>query len=501
VLKVVRDGGFLAVIAEREEQALAAIESLRESASWEGKQDFPPQDSLYDHMLSQPAQSFPVVDGMPVEGPVPSINTPDQAAHTLQATYYRPYQMHASLGPSAAAAQMEAGKLTLWVQSQGVYPIRAAVGHVLGMAEEDIHVIHVEGAGCYGHNGADDAALDAALLAKEIPGRPVLLKWSRQDEHGWEPYGPAMMVKMQASLDTDGAVMDWNHDVWSYPHLGRAQSDGDSSGLLAAWHLGKPFEQGQLRSELAPHVGGHRNADPLYAFPRRRIVKHLIPESPLRASALRGLGAYGNVFAIESFIDELAHAAGVDPLQFRLDHLEDERARTVIHAAANKTGWGPREKGNGRGQGIAFAQYKNRQCYAAVIVDLHVDRNSGQIRLERVVIAADAGQIVNPDGLSNQLEGGFVQAASWTLHEEVGFDQDGITSRDWDSYPILRFTNAPKIETLLINRPGMPFLGSGEAAIGPTPAAIANAVYDGVGTRLREIPFTPERVKAALNEI
>jgi len=501
VLKVVRDGGFLAVIAEREEQAIAAIEFLRESASWEGKQDFPPQDSLYDHMLSQPAQSFPVVDGMPVEDSVPSINTPDQAAHTLQATYYRPYQMHASLGPSAAAALLEAGKLTLWVQSQGVYPIRAAVGHVLGMAEEDIHVIHVEGAGCYGHNGADDAVLDAALLAKEIPGRPVLLKWSREDEHGWEPYGPAMMVKMQASLDADGAVMDWNHDVWSYPHLGRAQSGGDSSGLLAAWHLAEPFERGQLRSELAPHVGGHRNADPLYAFPQRRIVKHLIPESPLRASALRGLGAYGNVFAIESFMDELALAAGVDPVQFRLDHLEDERAQAVIRAATEKAGWGQRNKEDGRGQGMAFAQYKNRQCYAAVIVDLHVDRNSGQIHLERVVIAADTGQIVNPDGLSNQLEGGFVQAASWTLHEEVGFDQDGITSRDWDSYPILRFTNAPKIETLLINRPGMPFLGSGEAAIGPTPAAIANAVYDGVGTRLREIPFTPERVKAALNEI
>jgi CO/xanthine dehydrogenase Mo-binding subunit len=271
--------------------------------------------------------------------------------------------------------------------------------------------------------------------------------------------------------------------------------------LLAAKHLAKPFKRAQHWPEIAAHIGSYRNADPLYSFSQRRIVKHLIPDSPLRVSALRGLGAYGNVFAIESFMDELALSAGSDPVEFRLRHLRDDRARKVIEAAAEKAGWGQRDRDDGHGQGIAFAQYKNRQCYAAVIVDLRVDRKSGQIQLEHVVIAADAGQIVNPDGLSNQLEGSFVQAASWTLNEEVRYNQGGITSRDWDSYPILRFPGSPKIETLLINRPGMPFLGSGEAAQGPTPAAIANAVFDAVGVRLREIPFTPERVKAALNEI
>jgi CO/xanthine dehydrogenase Mo-binding subunit/aerobic-type carbon monoxide dehydrogenase small subunit (CoxS/CutS family) len=502
VLKIVRDGSFLGVICEREEQALKALEKLRATSSWAGELDLPSQDSLYEHMLNQSNQSFLVQDGTPVEGAIPPIETQSGAADILRATYYRPFQMHASLGPSAAAAQLVDGKLTMWVQSQGVYPIRAAVAHVLGMPESEVRVIHVEGAGCYGHNGADDAALDAALLARAYPGRPVSLKWTRADEHTWEPYGPAMVMQLQASLGPAGEVIDWNHDVWSYPHLGRSRVGGDTSGLLAAWHLAEPYSRAPLKPVLAPHVGSHRNADPLYAFPRRRIVKHFIPDSPLRVSALRGLGAYGNVFAIESFMDELAHKAGIDPVEFRLRQLEDERARAVIAAAANKANWRTktRDQADGFGQGMAFAQYKNRQCYTAVVVDLEVDRSTGQITLERAIIAADAGQIVSADGLSNQLEGSFVQAASWTLNEEVSFNQEGVTSRDWDSYPILRFPQAPKIETVLLNRPGLPFLGSGEAAQGPTPAAIANAVFAALGVRLREIPFTPERVRAALNE-
>ena len=225
-----------------------------------------------------------------------------------------------------------------------------------------------------------------------------------------------------------------------------------------------------------------------------------MPDNPLRVSALRSLGAYANVFAIESFMDELALAAGIDPVAFRLHHLTDERAKAVINAAVEKAGWQtrPRPSNNGRGRGIAFAQYKNRQSYAAIVVDVRVDQGSGEIHLEHAVIAADSGQVVNPDGLSSQLEGGFVQATSWTLLEQVTFDQMSITSLDWDSYPVLRFSGAPVIETVLLNRPGMPFLGSGEAGQNPTPAAIANAVFDAVGIRLREIPFTPERVKAAL---
>jgi nicotinate dehydrogenase subunit B len=503
VIKVVRDGSFLAAIAEREEQAIQAMEALRKSATWENGAALPAQEALFDHLLSQPDQAFLVVNGTPVDDPIPPIETPAGAAHTLAATYCRPYHMHASLGPSAAVAQLTDGKLTVWTHSQGVYPLRAALAQVLGMAKDDIRAIHMAGPGCFGHNGADDAALDAALLARALPGRPVSLKWTRADEHTWEPYGAATVIHMQASLNVDGEVINWNHDVWGYTHIGRARAAGGTSGLLAAWHLAEPFTPPQSRPIRGHQVGIHRNADPLYTFPQRRIVKHFLSNSPLRVSALRGLGSYANVFAIESFMDELAHAAGADPVEFRLRHLADERARAVVEAAAEKAGWRPgkRFQGNGRGRGIGFARYKNRQSYVAVVVDLRVNRASGHIRLERAIVAVDAGQIVNPDGLSNQLEGAFMQSASWTLKEQVAFDQQGIISVDWHSYPILRFRDAPRIETVLLNRPGQPYLGIGEGAQGPIPAAIANAVFDAVGIRLRQIPFTPERVKAALTSL
>jgi nicotinate dehydrogenase subunit B len=495
VLQVVRDGSFLAVIAAREEQAVRAMEALQEAASWEPGVSLPLQETLFDHLLSQPDQAFLVVDGRPVDDPIPPIEAPAGAAQTLAATYYRPYHMHASLGPSAAVAQLVDGKLTVWTHSQGVYPLRAALAQVLGMPEDDIRAIHVDGPGCYGHNGADDAALDAALLARTVPGRPVSLKWTRADENTWEPYGAATAIKMQASLDADGGIIDWNHDVWGYTHIGRARALGGTSGLLGAWHLAEPFKRPKPQPNRGPHVGIHRNVDPLYAFPRRRIVKHFVPDSPLRTSALRGLGSYANVFAIESFVDELAHAAGADPVEFRLRYLADERARAVVEAAAERA----RSLPVGRGRGMAFARYKNRQSYVAVVVDLSVNRQSGHVRLERAVVAVDAGQIVNPDGLSNQLEGAFIQSASWTLKEQVAFDSHGVISVDWHSYPILRFRDAPVVETVLLNRPGQPYLGVGEGAHGPVPAAIANAVFDAAGIRLRQIPFTPERVRAAMN--
>jgi CO/xanthine dehydrogenase Mo-binding subunit/aerobic-type carbon monoxide dehydrogenase small subunit (CoxS/CutS family) len=504
VIRVVRDGSFLGVIAEREEQAVTGMEVLQETTKWEIVPTLPPQEDLFEHLLSQTDQAFLIVDGTPVDEPIPPIETPADVEHTLAATYYRPYHMHASLGPSAAVAQMVDGKLTIWTHSQGVYPLRLGIAQVLGMAENDIRAIHMDGPGCYGHNGADDAALDAALLARAVPGRPVSLKWMRSDENVWEPYGAATVIQMQGSVDANGDVIDWNHDVWGYTHVSRPRPSGRTSGLLAAWHLDEPFAQPSPRPILGPQVGIHRNADPLYAFPRQRIVKHFLPDSPLRVSALRGLGSYANVFAIESFMDELAHLASVDPVRFRLGHLKDERARAVIEAAAERADWHPRARpqgrvrGRDRGRGIAFAQYKNRQCYVAVVVDLSVNRDSGQVRLERAVVVADAGQIVNPDGLSNQLEGAFLQSASWTLKEQVAFDEHGVTSVDWYSYPILRFRDAPEIETVLLNRPGTPFLGVGEGAQGPVPAAIANAIFDAVGIRLRQIPFKPDRVKAAL---
>jgi CO/xanthine dehydrogenase Mo-binding subunit len=402
--------------------------------------------------------------------------------------------MHASLGPSAAVAQWIDGKLTVWTHNQGVYPLRTDLAQVLGMPENDIRAIHMDGPGCFGQNGADDAALDAALLARSLPGKPVSVKWMRADENVWEPYGSPAVIKIQASLNPDGHVIDWNHDVWSFTHTNRPRGEEGKSGLLAAYHLAEPFAPPQSRPNMGPMGGIHRNADPLYTFPRRRIVKHFLPDSPLRVSALRGLGSYANVFAIESFMDELAHTTGADPIEFRLRHLGDERARAVIKAAVEKAGRRP----DNMGRGIAFARYKNRQSYLAVVMDVSVSRADGCIHLERAVIAADAGQIVNPDAVRNQLEGVIIQSSSWTLKEQVAFDPSGITSVDWDSYPIFRFIDAPKIETVLLNRPGQPYLGIGEGAQGPVPAAIANAVFNATGIRLRQIPFTPERVKAAL---
>jgi nicotinate dehydrogenase subunit B len=506
VLAIIRDGSFLGVVATAEGQAENAAAALRENAAWE-ENSLPDPQHLYPDLLGQDSEDFLVVDGVPQDGPVAPVDTPADAAQTLNATYYRPYHMHAALGPAAAAARWQEGQLEVYSHTQGVYPLRGALASALDLDETQVRVTHLEGPGCYGHNGADDVALDAALLARAVPGRPVLVRWSRADEHAWEPYGSAMVVKMQASLDTQGGVKAWNHDVWSYSHSGRPRSLQGASNLLAAGHLKKPLQPPLPRPGKGAHGGIHRNADPLYSFARRRVVKHFVPNSPLRVSALRGLGAFANVFAIESFMDELAQAANIDPVEFRLRHLHDPRARAVIEAAAVLANWqsGPSWENNkrekGRGQGIGFAQYKNAKCYVAVIFDLSVDTVSGHIRLNRVAIAADAGQIVNPNGLENQLEGGVLQAASWALKEQVRYGTQGITSLDWDTYPVLRFDEVPEVAVKLIDRPGLPSLGSGEATQGPTPAAIANAVFAASGARLRQMPFTPKRLQETLARV
>ncbi|MDP6602803.1 MAG: molybdopterin-dependent oxidoreductase, partial [Rhodospirillales bacterium] len=418
------------------------------------------------------------------------------AARTLEATYTRPFQMHASLGPSAAVAVREHSRLTVWTASQGIFPLRAELARVLGMAEDEIRVVHADGAGCYGHNGADDAALDAAVLAGAVPGRPVKLQWTRADESAYEPYATPMAVRMRGSLDGGGRVVDWNHDVWTGPHVNRPLRTGTRARLIAAREIKREIPMAPPEAAADRHGGGQRNADPLYRFPEARIVKHFVADVGLPTSSFRGLGAFANVFAIESFMDELAVAAGVDPVEFRLRHLEDSRARAVIEAVAEACGWGsPMAEGVGRG--LAFARYKNAKCYAAVVIETRVDPETFAIGLSRAWIAADAGRIVNPDGLANQLEGGLVFAASQALMEEVDFDRTAIVSLDWESYPILKMGDAPEIETVLIDRPDAPPLGAGEAVQGPTPAAIANGVFDAIGVRLRDIPFTPARVRDA----
>ena len=498
-VRVVRDGSFLAVAADDEYRAARAAERLAAAIVWDEGDGLPSHD-IYESLRANDRVSLPVVDGAPVEAPVPPLGGPPEDAEiTLEARYERPYQMHASLGPSAAMAEFADGRLTVFSHSQGLYFLRAALAETFGMAPDAIRIVHAPGAGCYGHNGADDAALDAAIVARALPGRPVLLKWTREEEHVWEPYGSCASLDLRASMDADGGIVAWSHESFSDTYMMRPRSGPDKIGparLLSTRFLGEPLTPPVMGPAMGPHIGIHRNLDPLYDLPDKRLVKHLVRDMPLRVSALRSLGAYVNVFAIESFMDELAEAAGIDPVAFRLRHLSDPRGRAVIEAAAARLDPSGTDIPEGRGRGIGFSRYKNIAAYAAVVMEVSVT-DAAEIRLERCAIAADAGEIVDRAGLAAQLEGGAIQAASWTLHEAVAFDSGGITSRDWETYPILGFDNVPEFETILVDPGREPFLGAGEATSGPTAAAIANAVYAATGLRLRRIPFTPDAVRAA----
>lgn len=489
VVAVVRDGSFLGVVASREEQAIAARERLRDGAKWAEGPGLPDAGGIYAYLKSRPSHDEVISE---------KNDEAAAATKTLSASYTRPYLAHASIGPSCAVARTEEGKFEVWSHTQGVFPLRRDLAKVLAVAEDHITVRHTQGSGCYGQNGADDVALDAALLARAVPGRPVKLQLMRDDEFAWEPYGPAMAASASAGLAADGTIADWSYEVWSNTHDTRPGAPG-GAGLLAAWYLAKPIGPRPPAEIPLPAGGGDRNAIPLYEFPKHRIVNHFIPDMPLRVSALRTLGAYLNVFAIESFMDELALAADADPVEFRLRHLKDERARAVIEAAAKHAGWQAKQKGDGtRGRGIAFAKYKTLATYVAVIADVAVDRASGAVRVGKVVAAVDSGQIINPDGLKNQIEGGIIQSTSWTTKEQVAFDRQRVTSRDWGSYPILTFPEVPAVEIVLLDRPEQRSLGAGEASSGPTSAAIANAVANATGKRLRDLPLSRERVKTAL---
>ncbi len=488
VVKVVRDGSFLAVIAQREFQAIEAMRALAAVARWNETAQLPDANGLGAFLTSLPAQDITVLDRQ---------QSASSGAKTLSATYSRPYLAHGSIGPSCAVAQLDNDTLTVWTHTQGVYPDRAAIAEMMGMAPDKVRCIHSEGAGCYGHNGADDAAADAALLARAVPGHPVRVQWTREQEHAWEPYGPAMLIKLDAALD-GGGIVNWDHEVWSNTHSTRP---GPAGSLLSARYLGKPFPEPPPKPIPMPEGGGDRNSIPIYTIPSARVIYHFLPTMPVRVSALRALGGFMNVFAIESFMDELAAAAGADPVAFRLKHLDDPRAREVVATAAERFGWAtkPRAAAPGRGQGFGFARYKNLAAYCAVACEIEVDRDSGRARMRRAVAAVDSGQVVNSDGIANQIEGAILQSMSWTLYESVTFDERRITSVDWSSYPILRFSAVPdEMEIHVINRPGMPFLGSGEAGQGPAAAAVANAIADATGHRFRDLPISAERIKAAI---
>ncbi|MGB6539014.1 MAG: molybdopterin cofactor-binding domain-containing protein [Xanthobacteraceae bacterium] len=497
---LVRDGSFVAVAADDEYRAIQIAERVTGAIRWLPRHGLDATD-VFTRLKREPRVSLPVRNGDAYNEPVPPLEPPPaQAVTTVNTRIERPYTMHGSIGPSAAMALLQNGDLTIWTHTQGVYPLRLTIAECLDMDPGRVRLVQKRGPGAYGHNGADDAALEAALIARALPGKPVLLKWSRADEHAWEPYGPAMVVEIRASLDGSGHVVDWSHETWSDTHRTRPRPGPGQIGparMISTRLLSipvKPFVAEPFLS--APLAGIHRNAFPYYSFPRPRVVKHLVRDMPLRTSTLRSLGTYANVIAIETTMDELARAAKIDALEFRLRHLIDERAHAVLNAAAERAQWGRANPRADTGRGLAFARYNNLKAYAAVIVDLRVD-DAAKVHLDRIVIAADAGQIVDHDGLALQLEGAALQSASWTLYEQVTFDASGITSRDWDSYPMLRFDNVPDVVTALIDRPGMPYLGPSECAIGPTAAAIANAIHDATGLRLNRLPFTPDAIRQA----
>jgi len=478
IIKTVRKGSFVGVIAEREYQAVKAEKYLKEHSIWTAPIPFPKSENLYAH-IKLIASSPETVKN---EGDVAAAF---EGTETLKATYTKPYIKHASMGPACGIAMFDGEILHIWSHSQGIYPMREALATMLNMEPDKIHIKSVPGAGCFGHSTADDAAADAALLAMEYPNTHIRVQWSRHNEHLWDPYGPAMITKLEASLDKNNKINSWKTEVWTDSHSTRPNKDAGT--VLAARYLENPYQM-KSRGYLG---GGHRNADPYYGIPNITVNAHYY-DGPFRTSSLRSLGSFTNIFATESFMDTLAEKAGQDPLEFRLNHLEDERAIAVIQKVQVLTSTQNNE--DGKGIGYAFMRYKNTDAYIAVAAKVTVDKNNGNVGLIKMWAAVDLGEVINMDGLTNQIEGGMIQAASWTLKEEVTFNTTEINSTDWIKYPILKFSEVPEMEVAIINRPSKDVKGAGEVPVPPTAAAIANAIYNASAIRIYDLPITPEKI-------
>src|SRR5215510_1134450 len=482
-IEFVRNGDFLAIVGDDESAVDAAAAAAVGHVIWHNVEAPTATQQEASWLLQRPA----------VDRDFGAAPADTQGRERFERTYTRGYLAHASISPSCGLALYQDGRLTVWTHCQGVYPLRASLAKTLKLEPSSIVVHHVQGSGCYGHNGADDAAADAAIIAMQKPDQPIRVRWRREEEFIYEPKTPAMIVKVRALLDETGKPTDWTQEIWSPTHNQRPGAGGNLLGALAL--PDPPPEPPPNDVPEANGGGATRNGDPIYNIPTKRMLHHLVTEVPVRTSALRGLGATSNVFALECCIDELAEHARQDPVQYRLSITSDPRARAVIEKVAAMAKWTPGAAGGiGRGRGIAFARYKNRAAYSAVVVELSVDE---AIILRHVWCATDAGLVINPDGVINQLEGGIIQAASWVLKEQVRFD-NGVASFDWETYPVLKFSEVPEIDIELINTRDEVPLGAGEVTGGPTAAAIGNAVSHALGARIREMPLTRERIMAAL---
>ena len=487
-LQIVREANFVAFVSPVESVAEAAAAAAPQHVKWNNVRRIEPAAQEAAWLKGQPAEDRRL--GAPEPATKPK--------RLVEITVSRPYVAHASMGPSCALAEFRDGNLSVRSHGQGMHPLRKNLSVALGLPIERITADHLHGPGCYGHNGADDAALDASLIAMKIPGRCIRLQWRREEEFGFEPVGPAMLVTLHVDLDERGRPADWTTEIWSATHV---QRPGGGSGYLLATEAlaNPPPEVKPTDPPVERGGGGTRNAIPLYDVPAHRILHHLVQRPPVRTSALRGLGALPNVYAVESMMDELASRAGEDPVTYRLSILSEPRARKLIELVAQRSNWKARgPAGTGKGLGIGFARYKNSAAYAAVVASVTV---SESVAVDRVWCVADAGLVVNPDGARNQLEGGIIQALSWTLKEQVKLDSEGIASRDWDSYPILRFSEVPDIHAELVDGAGNPSLGVGECSVGPTAAAVGNAVAYALGVRIHDMPLSRERIMAALLKV
>ena len=485
-VRVVREGDFLGVVAQDEWAAIRAARELK--AVWTEWQGLPGDTDVARFVRESPIDRDQ--DLVKKGDAAAALST---AAKQFSASYYWPCQSHASLGPSCAIADVRADGATVWTSTQGTYGLRSALAKIFNISEDKLHVIYMDGSGSYGGNGNDDAAADAMLLSRAA-GKPVRVQWMRHDEHGWDPKGPPQVLDLKGGIDAQGNIVAWQTEMWlptTVPGV-RPFVGIDSAGMTQA--------HGQGAGQIS------QNGDPPYAASNVRVAVHWTKQTPLRVSNLRAPGKIANAFAVESFTDEFAAAAGIDALDYRLKRLTDPRAMEVLKRAGEMIGWQARPSPNPRpardkvllGRGISYVHYKQAENYVAIAMEVTVDPASGKVNVPRVACAHDCGLIINRDSLRNQIEGSIIQTLSRALHEEVKFDKSRVTSVDWIGYPILTFPEMPAIEVALIDRPNLPPLGAGEASTAPVAGALANAIFDATGVRLRTAPFTADRVKGAL---
>ena len=488
--RVVRIQSFLAVVAEREWDAVRAARALK--TQWGSGTGLPDHAREFEAM-----RASRIVRDQEVakRGDLAALSAPPAGTRTLAASYRWPMQTHGSIGPSCGVADVRPDRVTVWSASQNVHGLQNTFARMLGVERDRVRVIYMDGSGSYGANGADDAAAEATLLSRAV-GRPVRVQWSRQEEHGLDPKGPAQLLELRAAVDKDGEIAAWETQAW----LPISTSNLPNIPLLAVDAAGLPQTPGRATGLI------YQNVDPPYAMPNLNAVVHWIADAPLRTSPLRAPGKIANTFAVESFTDEIAALARVDPLEFRLRRLTNPRGLEVLRRVAARMGWQPRPSPGPvnhnaavlTGRGLAYVHYKHEETIVAMGMDVTVERATGRIRVTRVVAAQDCGLMINPDCVKAQLEGNILQTLSRALHEEVVYDRDRVTTVDWASYPILTFPEVPKLDLELIQRLDQPPLGVGEAASTPVGAALANAVFDATGVRLRTVPFRADRMKAAL---